>query len=64
MTKKILKADALHPKFIRLYSGNGTYGVAPVFNDQNGAMRTADDEPRSRSSENAGAYIAFLVSSL
>ena len=29
--KKILKADALRPKFIRLYSGNGTYGVYIVF---------------------------------
>ena len=34
MTKKILKADALRPKFIRLYSGNGTYGVYIVFADQ------------------------------
>jgi len=32
--KKILKADALRPKFIRLYSGNGTYGVYIVFADQ------------------------------
>jgi hypothetical protein len=34
MTKKILKSDALRPKFIRLYSGNGTYGVYIVFADQ------------------------------
>jgi hypothetical protein len=34
MTKKILKADALRPRFIRLYSGNGTYGVYIVFADQ------------------------------
>jgi len=34
MTRKILKADALRPKFIRLYSGNGAYGVYIVFADQ------------------------------
>ena len=34
MTREILKADALCPKFIRLYSGNGAYGVYIVFADQ------------------------------
>jgi hypothetical protein len=34
MTKNILNADALRPKFIRLYSRNGTYGVYVVFADQ------------------------------
>ena len=34
MTKKVLKADALRPKFIMLYGRNGTYGVYTVFADQ------------------------------
>jgi hypothetical protein len=34
MTKKIFNAKALRPQFIRLYGGNGTYGVYIVFADQ------------------------------
>ncbi len=34
MTKRIFDKDALRPKFIRFYSGNGTYGVYIVFADQ------------------------------
>ena len=34
MTKKIFDANALRPKFIRLYSGNGTYGAYIVFANQ------------------------------
>ena len=34
MTKRIFDKDAIRAKFIRLYSGNGTYGVYIVFADQ------------------------------
>jgi hypothetical protein len=34
MTMEIFNADALRPKYVRLYGGNGTYGVYIVFADQ------------------------------
>ncbi len=34
MTMEIFNADALRPKYLRLYGGNGTYGVYIVFADQ------------------------------
>jgi hypothetical protein len=34
MTTEIFNADALRPKCVRLYGGNGTYGVYIVFADK------------------------------
>jgi hypothetical protein len=34
MAKKIFEANALRPKIIRLYSGNGAYGAYIVFANQ------------------------------
>jgi hypothetical protein len=37
---EIFNADALRPKFVRLYGGNGTYGVYIVFADKSGMSRS------------------------
>ena len=38
MTTEIFNADALRPKYVRLYGGNGTYGVYIVFADKSDVL--------------------------